>query len=97
MAKGKKSSGNKYTSKNERPNVNKKILNMTRNYYLTMPFDRLVNQVNAWEAGKKVMVTIANPNDKDTKHRFIRVHAKEMWGDYKARYTMKPNTTNQND
>ena len=42
-----------------------------RNVYLSASFSRLNNQVAAWRAGKKVMVTIPNPNQKQTNKPFI--------------------------
>lgn len=89
MAKGKKASGKHYTSNGERPNVNKKLRNAVRKDYLDNLLARTVNQVNAWKAGKKVMVTIANPNTNETNKRFIRVPATDVWGDPRNRYTMK--------
>ena len=48
----------KQTSKGERPNTNPTVLKAKRRDYMDAPFDRLNNQVKAWRAGKKVMVTI---------------------------------------
>ena len=48
----------KQTSKGERPNTNPSVLKAKRRDYMDAPFDRLNNQVKAWRAGKKVMVTI---------------------------------------
>ena len=42
--------------------------------------DRLNNQVSAWRRGKKVMLTIHNPNKKETNKPFIRVNALDVWG-----------------
>lgn len=89
MAKGKKASGKHYISKGERPNVNKKICNAVRQDYLANLSSRRVAQVNAWRAGKNVMVTIPNPNTKQTNRQYIRVPAKELWGDPRNRYMMK--------
>ena len=58
------------TSNGERPNTNKSILKSVRKEYLSDSFSRLNNQVAAWRAGKKVMVTIANPNQKQTNKNF---------------------------
>ena len=79
MAKGKRSSGNKYVSKGERPNVTRSVLNAIRREYLTSDA-RLNNQVNAWRAGKNVVLTIKNPDKKNTKERMIRVPATVRWG-----------------
>jgi len=86
MARGKKSKGTHYVSKGERPNVNKKTCNAIR--LDTTPLQRLRNQQNAWLKGKNVMVTISNPNDKETNKRFIRVNANDVWGSPK-KYIMK--------
>ena len=37
------------------------------------------NQLLAYMAGKKVMLTIPNPNTNETNKRFIRVPANEVW------------------
>ena len=39
--------------------------------------ERLMNQLKAFRKGKRVMVTIPNPNPNETNKRFIRVPAKE--------------------
>jgi hypothetical protein len=39
--------------------------------------ERLMNQLDAFRKGKRVMVTIPNPNENETSKRFIRVTAKE--------------------
>ena len=41
------------------------------------------NQRMAWRKGKKVMLTIANPDGANTRERFIRVNANEVWGDWR--------------
>jgi len=68
------------SSRGERPNINHSILKSVRNDYLSASFSRLNNQVAAWRAGKKVMVTIPNPNQKQTNKPFIRVPATQAWG-----------------
>ena len=79
MAKGKKSSGKNYVSKGERNSVAKSIRKAVRREYLdTGP--RLINQVIAWRAGKHVMLTIPNPDKKNTKERMIRIPAIDHWG-----------------
>ncbi len=43
----------------------------------------LNNKVDAWRAGKRVMLTLPNPEvspDQPTNRPFIRVEAKEVWG-----------------
>lgn len=41
---------------------------------------RALNQLNAWKKGKRVMLTIPNPSG-DTSQRFIKVEARDVWGD----------------
>jgi DNA primase len=41
---------------------------------------RAANQVAAWRAGKNVMITIPNPDKKNTRERMIRVPAIDIWG-----------------
>ena len=67
-------------SSGERPNTNRSVLKSVRKEYLSESFSRLNNQVSAWRAGKKVMVTIPNPNEKETNKPFIRVNALDVWG-----------------
>jgi len=38
------------------------------------------NKTKAWRAGKNVMITIQNPDKKNTKERMIRVPAIDVWG-----------------
>lgn len=78
MAKGKKNSGNNYTSKSQRPNVSKSITKSLRKDY-NSSLARLNNQLAAWKKGKRVMLTIANPNKKETNKPYIRVNAFEVW------------------
>ena len=79
MAKGKRSSGKNYVSKGERPSVSKNILKSIRLDYMQTDA-RLANQVKAWRAHKDVMLTIPNPDKKNTKERFLRVPAIDVWG-----------------
>tara|TARA_B100000282_G_C31372158_1_gene327242 strand:- start:78 stop:350 length:273 start_codon:yes stop_codon:yes gene_type:complete len=85
MAKRKKSRAHQ-VSKGERSNVNKKVCNAMRSDISML--QRTINQREAWMRGKNVMVTIPNPNDKETNKRFIRVNAKDIWGSPK-KYIMK--------
>jgi hypothetical protein len=41
---------------------------------------RLLNQVDAWNKGKRVMLTIPNPDTTAKNARFIKVEAKQVWG-----------------
>mgnify|MGYP000002103894 CR=1 FL=1 len=78
MAKGKvsKSSGNVSAGVNS--NVNKSVRRAMRAKYLASG-ERAINQRRAFDAGKNVMVTIPNPNEKETNKRFIRVPASQVW------------------
>jgi hypothetical protein len=69
MAKG-KSTG--YKSKGERPNVAKDIRKTMRREYSNSS-EQLLNKFTAFTKGKRVMITIPNPNKNDTKHRFMRI------------------------
>ena len=76
---GKKSSGKHYVSKGERPNVTRSVLNAIRREYVKSDA-RLNNQTKAWRAGKNVVLTVKNPDKKNTKERMIRVPAIDVWG-----------------
>lgn len=79
MAKGKRSKGRNYVSKGERPSVSKSTLNdMARSVTVA---ENYVRKVNAWKAGKRVMLTIPNPNANETAKPFIRVEARKVWGE----------------
>ena len=86
MAKGKKSKGTHYVSKGERVSVNKKIRNAIRKERTQL--QRARNQTDAWLKGKNVVLTIENPNKKETNKRFIRVNANDFWGSHR-KYLMK--------
>ena len=61
----------KYTSKGQRANVSRKTLKaMHRD---RSDLDKILNKLKVWATGKKVMVTIPNPNKNETNKRFIRV------------------------
>lgn len=72
MAKGKGGKSKGYISEGQRPSVRKSIRNANRSEYLQSA-DRALNQQKAYMQGKRVMITIANPDKKNTKERFIRV------------------------
>lgn len=46
---------------------------------------RLINQQAAWRDGKNVVLTIENPNKSETNRRFIKVNARDHWGDPKRK------------
>jgi len=79
MAKGKRGSGKNYVSKGERDSVSKSTTKALRLDYLSSDA-RIRNQQIAWRQGKNVMLTIPNPDKKNTKERFIKVSANEYWG-----------------
>ena len=85
---GKKKSGTTYTSKGQRPNVSKDTRKMQRRAYLKS-LDRNLNQIIAWRKGKRVMLTVPNPNKNETNKRFIRVEATEYLGMPGERYIIK--------
>lgn len=45
------------------------------------PATRQINQRNAWLKGKNVVLTIPNPSKSETNKPFIRVNARDIWGD----------------
>lgn len=47
------------------------------------PGDRVINQLKAHNAGKRVMVTIPNPNKEEKDKLFIRVLSTTVWGNPK--------------
>lgn len=67
-----KSSSKGYTSKGQRPNVRKDIRNAMRRDYVGSP-EQLCNKLLASKKGKKVMITVPNPDKHNTKARFIRI------------------------
>lgn len=82
MAKRKGGKSKGYISQGERANVSKKMRNELRRGYMQSG-DRVVNQLKAHRAGKRVMVTIENPNKAETNKRFIRIPASTIWRDPK--------------
>ena len=62
---GKKASGKHYTSKGERRS-SMKTPNKDKD-------QRMLNQVNALAKGKRIVVTMENPNKTETNKPFIRV------------------------
>jgi len=74
---GKKKSGTNYTSKGERPNVNKKIRNAMR--AATPKALKELRKVEAYAKGKNVVITIANPNKNETNKPFIKVNGRDYF------------------
>ena len=85
MAKRKKSRAHQ-ESKGERRNVAKSTRKQMRD--AVTPLTIMSNKMKAWRAGKNVIVTIPNPNKKETNKKFINVNAKEVWGSPK-KFIMK--------
>ena len=77
MAKGKKSSGNNYTSKGERNNVSRSYSKAERRERSLL--EQYTNKMKAFKGGRTVYITIPNPNKNETNKRFIKVDAKTIW------------------
>ena len=77
MAKGKKSSGNNYTSKGERNNVSRSYSKAERRERSLL--EQYANKMKAFKDGRTVYITIPHPNKNETNKRFIRVDAKTIW------------------
>ena len=73
---GKKRLSSGYTSKGEVGNSLKTRLRHGDEGYASQ---RMMNQLNAFNKGKRVMVTIKNPNGAETNKPYIRVPAKDIW------------------
>jgi hypothetical protein len=78
----KKASGKHYTSSGFHSNVDSSIRKANRKDYLTSA-QRVINQLKAHNKGKRVMITIANPNKEETNKRYLRVPASTIWKDPK--------------
>jgi hypothetical protein len=76
MAKGKGGKSKGFISQGIHSNVSKATRRAMRAAYMASG-ERLINQRAAFDAGKRVMVTIANPNENETNKRFIRVPAQD--------------------
>ena len=61
----------KYTSKGQRASVSKELTKAVGKDKSEL--DKILNKLKVWATGKKVMVTIPNPNKNETNKRFIRV------------------------
>tara|TARA_B100001057_G_scaffold390033_1_gene397904 strand:- start:1372 stop:1617 length:246 start_codon:yes stop_codon:yes gene_type:complete len=73
---GKKKSRTSQTSKGEIGNSMKTRLRHGDEGYASQ---RIQNQLTAFLKGKRVMLTIENPNKNETNRRMIRVPAGEVW------------------
>ena len=83
--KGGKSKG--LVSKGERPNVAKDTRKLMRGKVTAL--QTALNKQEAFKQGKNVMLTIPNPNKKERNKPFIRVNAKEVWGNPNKAYVIK--------
>ena len=84
----KKKSRDKQTSKGERRNVAKWLCKDMRKE--TSQLKEYQNKWDAYSRGKRVMVTIPNPNGKSESNKpFIRVTAKDAGWKKPERYHMK--------
>ena len=83
-----KKSRDKYVSKGERRNVSK--FSCTPKSDNDNALERQIRQRKAWKQGRNVVLTIENPNKTETNKRFIKVRAKDLWGEYRHQkvYTM---------
>jgi len=73
-----------YTSQGQRRNV---VNGKSRKSDWT-PFQQINHKVKAWTKGKKVWLTVPNPNTNETAKPFVRKLASEVWGKYTP-YMMK--------
>ena len=83
--KGGKSKG--FISKGENSNVSKHTRKLMRRQ--TTELQTALNKQEAFRRGKNVMLTIPNPNKGESNKPFIRVNAKEVWGNPNKVYIMK--------
>ena len=67
----KKATGKTYTSKGQRPNVAKSTKKAVRREYMASG-QRMLNQLEAIKRGKRVVLTVPNPDKNDTKRRYIK-------------------------
>ena len=83
--KGGKSKG--FVSKGEHSNVSKHTRKLMRRQ--TTELETTLNKQKAFRRGKNVMLSIPNPNKGESNKPFIRVNAKEVWGNPNKSYIMK--------
>tara|TARA_B100001094_G_scaffold180108_2_gene174414 strand:- start:716 stop:958 length:243 start_codon:yes stop_codon:yes gene_type:complete len=73
---GKKSSKTSYTSKGE---IGRPMRSRLRHLDEGYESQRIMNQLTAFLKGKKVMLTIPNPNKNETNKPMIKVPAHTVW------------------
>jgi len=89
---GKKSQRSSQTSKGKTHQNPKRLGNrMEKQKRLdyTGTFLQGSNKRTAWARGKRVMLTVPNPNTNETNKPFIRVNANEVWGDWRGKKAPK--------
>lgn len=87
---GKKKLRAKYTSKGSRKAMSSEVSKaVARDVPLVT---QLANKLKAYSEGKRVWMTIPNPNPNETNKRFIRVLARDVLGDPKKRNYLMPGT-----
>ena len=85
--KGGKSKG--FVSQGQRPNVSKWVRKAARRDYLSNDLAVVLNKQAAFAVGKRVMLTVPNPNTNETNKRFIRVPASDIWPNPNKKFMMK--------
>ena len=85
--KGGKSKG--FVSQGQRPNVSKWVRKAARRDYLSDDLAVVLNKQAAYAVGKRVMLTVPNPNKNETNKRFIRVPASDVWPNPNKKFIMK--------
>lgn len=78
---GKKTKRAKYTSKGGPRSVDRHTLKLMRAD--RSEADRLMDKLKLWARGKRVTVTVPNPNKNETNKRFIRVDGVTAFGPWK--------------
>ena len=73
---GKKRTRAKQISKGE---IGRPMRSRKRHWEEGYHSDRIRNQLNAFLKGKRVILTVENPNKNETNKPFIRVPAHEVW------------------
>ena len=73
---GKKRTRAKQVSKGE---IGRPMRSRKRHWEEGYHSDRIRNQLNAFLKGKRVILTVENPNKNETNKPFIRVPAHEVW------------------
>lgn len=81
MAKKKGGKSKGFISAGIHSNVSRSTRREMRSEYLSSG-ERVRNQLKAHKAGKRVMVTIENPNKEETNKPFIRVPSTKVWRKY---------------